>query len=159
VAKKFWDHFKGFWDTQKFVLAVEGATLEERLMKDTRTNRQGQGPAMGAAYCSKLRKMYALQTSPAMQLIAVDATAPIRADLREAIKDIKARPIKRSTLAEWLKASKYGNNRETVGIAKTLLEQCASKNTDQCDLLLQGMAWFRSNDVHTKDCYFTIRSY
>ena len=159
VSNKFWDHFRDFTDTQKFVLTSDGLTLEETLMRDTRTNRAGQGPAMGATYYQSLRKLYALQPSPAMQLSATNPVEPIRTELRNAIKDIKSRPVKRSTLIEWLKVAEYGNNRETVGIAKTLLEQTASKTPDQRDLLLAGISWFKRNDVHTKDCYFTIRSY
>jgi len=159
VHKKFWDHFRDFTDTQKYVITCEGLTLEERLMRDTRTNRAGQGPAMGATYYQALRKLYALQASPAMQLAATNPNEPIRTELRNAIKDMKSRPVKRSTLIEWLKGFEYVNNRETVGIAKTLLEQTASKSPDQRDLLLAGISWFQKHEVHTKDCYFTIRSY
>ena len=157
VHKKLWDHFKGFSDVQKFVLTVDNLTLEERLKRDTKTNRQGQGPPMGAPYYVQLRRMYSLQASPGVQLAATNPTEEVRPDLRDAIRDLKTKPINRGTLTLWLKTSVYRNNRETVGVAKSLLDQCGMKSSGQRDLLLQGMDWFKRNGLHEKDFRSIIR--
>jgi hypothetical protein len=151
VQKKIYDHFRDFSDTQKYVLTVNGLTLQETLQQDTRSNRLGNGPAMGSAYYVQKRKDFALTNSPSLQLVAANPSEEIRASLREAMKALKSKPVQRVPMLLWLKGSDYQTNRETVGISRVLLEQVVTKSAEQRDLVLQGMLWFKTNGVNDKE--------
>lgn len=158
VSKKMWDHFRDFSDIQKYVLTYEGITLEERLTRDTRDRRSG-GITMGAAYYSKLRGWYATTTNAAAMLTAKDPNQPVRASLREAMKQFKARPCKRQPLIEWLRTNKYDNNREAIGLAKTFLEQNATKTHEQRELAMAFIHWVHLHNIKEKDSQISNKPY
>ena len=106
---------------------------------------------MGSALSTATRREFVLQSSPMMQLVASDHTEEIRRDLREAMKALKGKPAKRSPFNRWLRDESYNNQRDTVGISKVLLEQCANKGSEQRDLLLAGMTWLKTQIVYQKE--------
>ena len=150
VTNKLWDHFRDFSDVQRFVLTYEGLTLEETLVRDTRFNKAGKPPTMGAEYYKLLRKRFLLQSSPSAQLAASDPSEEIRPVLREAYKAFKGRPVNRTLLLQFFKNHQYLNNRETVGVAKAVLEHNPNKSPDQRFFILGAMSWFRENDLADK---------
>ncbi|CAE8626400.1 unnamed protein product, partial [Polarella glacialis] len=78
VTKKYWDHFRDFDDNQKYIIVVEGMTLEERLTKDTRASRGKNGIPMGAPYYRSLRLKYSSVSSNMAQLAAKDSSEEVR---------------------------------------------------------------------------------
>ena len=150
VQKKLDSIFKYFTDTQKFVLTYEGLTLEKTLDRDFRLVKAGKGPTMGAEYIKACHKHFALQSSSSSQLAANDASEEIRPILREAYQAYKGRPINRLPLIHFFKKHSYLNNRETVGVAKAVLDQNPDKCPDQRAFVLCAMSWFRENDLVNK---------
>lgn len=144
--------FKDFTDTQKFVLTYSGLTLEETLDRDLRSTKAGKGPDMGPDYIKTLRSRFALQSSASAQLPVTDPNQEIRPALRDAYKAFKGRPVDRKPLLQFFKAFKYLNTRESVGVARAILEQNPHKCHDQRAFVLSAMTWFKENDLANKVC-------
>ncbi|CAE8583142.1 unnamed protein product [Polarella glacialis] len=147
VTKKYWDHFRDFDDNQKYIIVVEGMTLEERLTKDTRASRGKNGIPMGAPYYRSLRLKYSSVSSNMAQLAAKDSSEEVRPAFRAAYKLFKSRPKERTPLIELLKTLSYHNNKETVGLAKALFEEDVSKGAEARDLVVSISRWFARNDI------------
>jgi hypothetical protein len=151
VQKKYWDHFRDFSDYQKFIMVHENQTLDDRLMSDTHACNSGDGPTMGANYYRDLRKWYSVQQAATSQLAAKNPSEEVRAELKAVYKLFKARPKQRRPLLELLKTLDYKNNKECVGLARALLEEDATKGTEQKDFIIGVARWLAANEIPSKE--------
>ena len=147
VEKIMKDHFPGFTEVNFDVILHEGKTLRQRLMDDKRAQRLDKQLTMGKFYYKALREKYEGQSGPLAKCVAKNSSETVRPELVDAMRAWKARPIDREPMIQFMKDHDYGNNKETVGITKTILTTKASASAGQADYLLCCMDWFARNDL------------
>ena len=151
VQKKYWDHFRDFSDYQRYILTWENLTLDARIRRDTDKVNEGGGPTMGAIYYRQLRSHYSVQSASATALVSSNTAEEVRPALRAAYKLYKSRPKQRGPLLEVLKSLQYQNNKEVVGLAKAVLEEDATKTTEQAECIMGLAKWFAVNHIPVKE--------
>ena len=148
VAKILKDHFADFQEVNIDVILFNNLTLRQTLTRDKRSQKSGNDEiTMGKNYYQVLRSRFEGQSSSMARLAVKDSSQEVRPDLRLAMKAFKSRPCNREPMLYWMRENKYLCNKETVGIAKSVITTKAALGTTHSEYVLSCMRWFQENNV------------
>ena len=150
VKKKIRDNCSTFTETNLDVLVdSNGMTDRAVLARDTRTNREGNGPPMGLAYYRSFRNTFGGPAHARNQLLVLNPAETVRPELEYALQKFRGRPSSKREWSELFRYSVFWTHRELIGNFRVQLD--LNPNTpSHLDLIKDCMGWVRANDLDVR---------
>lgn len=107
-----------------------------------------EGMIMGKLYYAEIRRLYAPDDAPSMQLVVADHEQIVDEGLKGALQHCYKAVPARSQLLSWLRSAGPVNQRSIVGLFKYLLTLNPWVTSAQLGVLLESMTYIAKTDTH-----------
>jgi hypothetical protein len=148
TQKAIKDNFRGWSALQTHETQIAGETLFTTILKDKQRNIDNPGSVvMGSQYYRSLKEKFCGTNSAYSQLAVLDPSEVVGDSLMQAMVALKTQNSQKALLLEYLTSSGPCNQKELVGILRSmcLLRPCASPA--QLQLILECMRYITRNKL------------
>lgn len=134
------DHFRSLSNEEKYVMRIQGLTLEEKLRVDRQAWLNGE-IAMGMNYYSELRRVYSTEETPYHLIKVLNNDEEGDDDLEEAIFQASRHQADCEPLKLWLAKEELPNQRVAAGLMKGIVIFDPYANGARSEVLLEVLKW------------------